>query len=222
VVRVIVRKIDFFITPGNLFNFTFVYVSRKSLVNLVKVIQLHTNQKRLIKKAQKKDRKAQQSLYETYAPKMLSVCRMYIKDLQFAEDVMLKGFMKVFTHLSSYKAEGNFEGWVRRIMVREAIDFLRSHKKIQFSETLENDAVLTTDNSFQSNDAVEFLQQKIDELPEGYKAVFMLYAVEGYKHQEIAKMLSITVGTSKSQLSKARKALQQKVEPQRKENHAGR
>ncbi|SHJ12364.1 RNA polymerase sigma-70 factor, ECF subfamily [Mesonia phycicola] len=188
----------------------------------MKVIQLHTNQKRLIKKAQKKDRKAQQSLYEAYAPKMLSVCRMYIKDLQFAEDVMLKGFMKVFTHLSSYKSEGSFEGWIRKIMVREAIDFLRSHKKIQFSETLENDAVFTTDNSFQSNDAVEFLQQKIDELPEGYKAVFMLYAVEGYKHQEIAKMLKITVGTSKSQLSKARKVLQQKVEPQRKENHAGR
>lgn len=188
----------------------------------MKVIQLHQNEKRLIKKAMKKDRKAQHSLYETYSPKMLSVCRMYVKDLQFAEDVMLKGFMKVFVNLSSYKAEGSFEGWIRRIMVREAIDFLRSQKKVQFSEELENDSALASENSFGSVEEVDFLQQKIDELPEGYKAVFMLYAVEGYKHQEIAKMLNISEGTSKSQLSKARKLLQQKVEPRRKENHGGR
>ena len=111
----------------------------------MKVIQLHQNEKRLIKKAMKKDRKAQQSLYETYSPKMLSVCRMYVKDLQFAEDVMLKGFMKVFVNLSSYKAEGSFEGWIRRIMVREAIDFLRSQKKVQFSEELENDSALSSE-----------------------------------------------------------------------------
>ena len=187
----------------------------------MKVIQLHQNEKRLIKKAIKKDRKAQQSLYETYSPKMLSVCRMYVKDLQFAEDVMLKGFMKVFVNLSSYKAEGSFEGWIRRIMVREAIDFLRSQKKVQFSEELENDSALTSENSFGSVEEVDFLQQKIDELPEGYKTVFMLYAVEGYKHQEIAKMLNISEGTSKSQLSKARKLLQEKVKPTLKNGYAG-
>ena len=86
----------------------------------MKVIQLHNNEKRLIKKALKKDRKAQQSLYETYSPKMLSVCRMYVKDLHFAEDVMLKGFFKVFNNLSNFRSEGSFEGWIRKIMVREA------------------------------------------------------------------------------------------------------
>jgi len=188
----------------------------------VKVIQLHNNEKRLIKKSQNKDRKAQQCLYETYAPKMLGVCRMYVKDLQFAEDVMLKGFLKVFTHLSTFKFEGSFEGWIRKIMVREAISFLRSQKEMKFSEELENELDLSSENNFQELEGVNHLQQKIDELPEGYKAVFMLYAVEGYKHQEIAAMLNISEGTSKSQLSKARKLLQQKIEFKRKESNGGR
>ena len=187
----------------------------------MKVIQLHNNEKRLIKKALKKDRKAQQSLYETYSPKMLSVCRMYVKDLHFAEDVMLKGFFKVFNNLSNFRSEGSFEGWIRKIMVREAIDFLRVQKQMNFSEEIESEMNASSSNTFQSNEEVDFLQQKIDELPEGYKAVFMLYAVEGYKHQEIAKMLNISEGTSKSQLSKARKLLQKKVKPTLKNGYAG-
>jgi len=92
----------------------------------MKVIQLHNNNKKLIAKAAKNNREAQHILYELHAPKMLSVCRYYVKDVHQAEEVMLNGFFKVFKHLKSFKNEGSFEGWIRRIMVREAISYLRS------------------------------------------------------------------------------------------------
>ena len=93
--------------------------------SLLKVIQLYKNEDKLIKKALKNDRDAQHLLYTMFSPKMLSICRYYISDLQHAEDVMSEGFFKVFTNLKSFKSEGSFEGWVRRIMVRESISFLR-------------------------------------------------------------------------------------------------
>ena len=92
---------------------------------LLKVIQLYNNEEKLIKKAINKDRKAQHILYNMYAPKMLSVCRYYIRDMQYAEDVMLEGFFKVFSKLKSFRSEGTFEGWIRRIRVSECISFLR-------------------------------------------------------------------------------------------------
>ena len=186
----------------------------------MKVIQLHNNEKRLIKKALKKDRKAQQSLYETYSPKMLSVCRMYVKDLHFAEDVMLKGFYKVFTHLKNFKHEGSFEGWVRKIMVREAISFLRVHKKLYCSDELLAIHSLENPEQFQTESEVDYIQKEIDSLPEGYKLIFMMYAVEGYKHKEISELLKISEGTSKSQLSKARKLLQERLKTKVKEGNA--
>ena len=90
----------------------------------MKVIQF-TNEKQLIKKAIKADRSAQRRLYELHAPKMLSVCRYYIKDAFQAEEAMCNGFLKVFTHLESYQGTGSFEGWIRRIMVRESLSYLR-------------------------------------------------------------------------------------------------
>ena len=177
----------------------------------MKVIQLFNQESKLIARAAKHNRDAQQRIYEMYSPKMLSVCRIYIKDLQHAEDVMLKGFLKVFTHLNDFKEEGSFEGWIRKIMVRESISFLRTQKKIEFQEEFSDD--LSFDD-ISSNFEVAHIQQLIDELPEGYKMVFVMYAIEGYKHQEIAKTLNITVGTSKSQLFKARKMLQESLKTQ--------
>ncbi|MEO7283431.1 MAG: RNA polymerase sigma factor [Gelidibacter sp.] len=176
----------------------------------MKVIQLHNNNIELIKKASKNNREAQHMLYETHAPKMLSVCRYYVKDLQKAEDVMLNGFFKAFTHLTNFKNEGSFEGWLRKIMVREAISFLRQQKKIEFSvEDVEvhHEQI----NNIQTAIEVNEIQQYIDELPEGYKMVFVMYAIEGYKHREIASLLNINEGTSKSQLYKARQLLQEKI-----------
>ena len=176
----------------------------------MKIIQLYKNEPLLIKKAIKNNREAQHVLFQLHAPKMLSVCRYYIKDTQFAEEVMLNGFFKVFQNLKKFKAEGSFEGWIRRIMVRESISFLRQKKQIEFStDVIEDD--LNHSNNIQTNIEVAEIQQLIDNLPEGYKIVFIMYAIEGYKHQEIASILGISESTSKSQLFKARKVLQQKI-----------
>lgn len=178
---------------------------------MVKVIQLFKNETSLIERASAGKRDAQQKLYELHSPKMLSVCRQYIKDLHHAEEVMLNGFFKVFSHLKDFKNEGSFEGWIRRIMIRESISFLRQYKKPQFQEDLGYESKETFNNINSEMDVAE-IQNLIDTLPEGYKMVFVLYAVEGYKHAEIAKMLEITEGTSKSQLFKARKMLQEKLQ----------
>lgn len=176
----------------------------------MKVIQLHNNESKLIAKAVKHNRQAQHILYELHAPKMLSVCRYYIKDVHQAEEVMLNGFFKVFKYLKSFKAEGSFEGWIRRIMVREAISYLRGKKKLEFiTEAVDYKQNVT--DSINSSMAVAEIQQLIDTLPDGYKMIFVMYAIEGYKHHEIAKMLDISEGTSKSQLFKARQMLQQKI-----------
>lgn len=176
----------------------------------MKVFHLHNNNIQLIKKASKNNRKAQHMLYETHAPKMLSVCRYYVKDLQKAEEVMLNGFFKAFTKLSNFKNEGSFEGWLRKIMVREAISFLRQEKKIEFSVE-EVYIHPEQNNNIQSAIEMDEIQHYIDELPEGYKMVFMMYVIEGYKHHEIAALLHINLGTSKSQLHKARQLLQEKI-----------
>ena len=175
----------------------------------MKVVTLFNNETKLIKKAAKNNREAQHVLFEMHAPKMLSVCRYYVKDLQHAEEVMLNGFFKVFTNLKSFKGEGSFEGWIRRIMVRESISFLRQKKTIQFVED-DYQHIEIQDESSQQYDASQ-LQELIDNLPEGYKMVFVMYAIEGYKHAEIAKLLNISEGTSKSQLFKARKLLQNNI-----------
>ncbi len=176
----------------------------------MRVIQLHKNETKLIQRAAKQNREAQHILYEMHSPKMLSVCRYYIRDVHEAEEVMLNGFFKVFKYLKTYESKGSFEGWIRKIMVREAISFLRRKKTIEFTT---NDDYLENDysNNIKTNIEVAEIQQLIDSLPEGYKIVFVMYAIEGYKHYEIAKLLNISEGTSKSQLFKARQLLQEKI-----------
>lgn len=123
---------------------------------------------------------------------------------------MINGFVKVFTHINSFKHEGSFEGWIRKIMVRESISYLRKKQFVVFDDEIyENKA--STYISIDEELDVERIQLLIDKLPEGYRMVFVLYAVEGYKHGEIADMLKISESTSKSQLFKARKMLQEKL-----------
>lgn len=176
----------------------------------LKVIQLHKNESALIKKAIKNNREAQHILFEMHAPKMLSVCRYYIKDTQHAEEAMLNGFFKVFKSLKTFKSEGSFEGWIRRIMIRVSISYLRQKKSIDF---LSDEDVSTNaySNTIQTDLEVNEIQKLIDQLPEGYRIVFVMYAIEGYKHYEIAQLLNISEGTSKSQLFKARKMLQKQI-----------
>ena len=179
----------------------------------MKVIALNQEEKDLIKQAAKNNRHAQQKVYSKYAPKMLSICRQYIKDLHQAEDIMITAFMKVFTNLKNFEHKGSFEGWIRRIMVNECISYIRVQKKVSFLE--DEFYVEDTFNNIESHFSVEDIQILIDSLPDGYKMVFNLYAIEGFKHAEIAKMLGINEGTSKSQLSHARKMLQEQINKQK-------
>ncbi len=175
----------------------------------MKVINLHKEEKELINLAIENNRQAQQLIYSKFSSKMLSVCRMYIKDLQQAEDVMITAFMKVFTNLKTFEHKGSFEGWIRRIMVNECISNIRVKKKINFIE--DESYIEESGNNIESQFSVEDIQYLIDSLPDGYKIIFNLYAIEGYKHHEIAKKLEISEGTSKSQLFHARKILQNQI-----------
>ncbi len=145
---------------------------------------------------------------------MLGVCRQYLKNNDLAEEVMLAGFLKMFTHLTDFKNEGSFEGWIRRIMVNESISQLRKDKNLNFvSDTaIENTTEYST--YIETELETDEIQKMIDSLPNGYKTVFVLYAVEGYKHSEISELLQISESTSKTQLFKARKMLQNMVKQQ--------
>ncbi len=170
----------------------------------MKIIPLYSDQKiqQLILEIQRGDTHAQKVVYEQYAPKMLSVCRMYVKDLQFAEDCMIKGFVKVFRNVKQFQHKGSFEGWIRRIMVNECLTYLRFHKKISLTaeEEFEEPSTTIPDFGFKA-------QNLIDQLPEGYKVVFNLFVMEEMSHKEIASQLGISESSSKSQLFKAKQKL---------------
>jgi RNA polymerase sigma-70 factor, ECF subfamily len=175
----------------------------------LKVINLHQKENEVIALAVKNSRQAQQWIYSKYSPKMLSVCRQYIKDIQLAEDVMITAFMKVFVNLGKFENKGSFEGWIRRTMINECISYIRVQKKVHFIE----DAVgfEEFDNEIDIQFSLEDIQILIDSLPEGYRIVFNLFVIEGYKHKEIAAILGINEGTSKSQFAHARRILKSKI-----------
>lgn len=166
----------------------------------------------LIEQVIHQNRLAQKQLFEQFSPKMLGTCRQYVKNLHDAEDVMLHAFMKVFQNIGQFKNEGSLEGWIRRIMIRECISFLRQKKEYMFVDDVSQNhlRMLTTEQ-----DTSEDYQALIDALPKGCRYVFVLSVIEGYKHQEIAELLNISEGTSKSQLAYAKKLLKQQIEPNR-------
>ncbi len=170
----------------------------------MKVIPLYNDKKTeaWIRQIQAQDALAQKELYLHFSPKMLGVCRRYIRDLQYAEDCMVKGFVKVFKNCHSYKNQGSFEGWIRRIMVNECLTYLRLQKSFSFieEEKLEDEVLEEIEFSFDA-------QTLMDRLPEGYRVVFNLFVMEGFSHKEIAEELNISESTSKSQLFKAKKQL---------------
>lgn len=171
----------------------------------MKIISFPESEKTLIHKAMQQDRLAQKKLFDQYASPMLGICRQYIKDLHFAEDVMIIGFTKAFKALSEFDSERSLGAWLRQIMVYESISFLR--KRIHDFKEISEDVYLSDQNLIETHSELDTIQFYIDQLPEGYKTVFLLYAVEGYKHHEIAQLLDISEGTSKSQLHKAREIL---------------
>ncbi len=168
----------------------------------------------IIEKCRHNDRKAQKVLYDCYAAAMLGICIRYCKNKNEAEDVLQEAFYKIFTHIDQYRGDGPFEAWMKRIVVNTAINHyhaLKSHMVeddiTQVHEYLPEIAITPS----QGYTADELLKV-INSLPQGYKMVFNLYAIEGYKHSEIAAMLGIDENTSKSQYSRAKALIRQKLE----------
>ncbi|MFH0894947.1 MAG: sigma-70 family RNA polymerase sigma factor [Bacteroidota bacterium] len=170
--------------------------------------------KELVRKCLEQDPAAQELLYRRFASKMLGVCLRYARDRMEAEDILQDGFVKVFNKLVDFRGDGSLEGWVRRIMVNSAINAYHSNLKYLQNIEIENaklgDSGLSDFNALDSI-SVEEMLKLVQELPEGYRIVFNMYAIEGYSHKEIGGMLNITESTSKSQLSRARVTLQKKL-----------
>jgi RNA polymerase sigma factor (sigma-70 family) len=157
------------------------------------------------------DRRSQQRLYEAYYGKMMVVCRRYAKDNDEALDIFQEGFIKVFNNIAKYGDKGSFEGWIRRIMVNTAIDHIRKNKvNNSMVELNERHSDAMSDDEESDSDAIlnnisyEELLACVQDLSPAYRQVFNMYVVDGFSHQDIADALNISVGTSKSNLSKAK------------------
>ncbi len=162
----------------------------------------------LIEGCKKHDRHAQRFLYEHFSGKMYALCCRYIKDKMEAEDVLVTSFTKIFDRIDQFKNEGSFEGWIRRIVVNESLTYLRHNKSMYLELDIEAADREPDYERLESQLEAEDLLKLIAELPAGYRIVFNLYAIDGYSHKEIGDQLGISESTSKSQLSRARAALQ--------------
>lgn len=166
------------------------------------------NEQELIQGCRKGDRAAQKRLYDTFSPKMYALCCRYVKASMEAEDVLVTAFTKILDKIDQYKSEGSFEGWVRRVVVNEALTWLRRNRNMYLELELEAADYEPDYKSLSDHLEAEDLMTMINDLPSGYRIVFNLYAIDGYSHKEIADQLGISENTSKSQLSRARAYLQ--------------
>jgi RNA polymerase sigma-70 factor (ECF subfamily) len=154
--------------------------------------------------------KAQRLLFDRFSGKMLGVSMRYINDKEHAQDVLQDAFIKVFKNLKRFNKEGSFEGWIRRIVVNTALDELRKMKKRRNDIELDDSFVQVSFNNFtEERLQAESLLKLVQGLPDGYRTVFNLFAIEGYSHKEIAEKLNISENTSKSQYSRARTAMKE-------------
>ncbi|MBS3770418.1 MAG: RNA polymerase sigma factor [Bacteroidales bacterium] len=162
----------------------------------------------LVQGCRNNDRRYQELLYRKYAKKMYGICMSYAKDRNMAQEILQDGFVKVFKKIDSFKEQGSLEGWIRRIITNTALDHLRQKSKLyEFIDDNRKVEEERLDNSILDKINADGIFNMIGQLPEGAKAVFNLYAVEGYSHKEIAEKLEITEGTSKSQFKRARNLL---------------
>jgi len=160
-------------------------------------------------------------LFDKYASTLLGVCMRYANSHDEAEDILQEGFVKIFMRISQYAGTGSFEGWMKRVMVNTALSHYRTNLKHLYHQNIDDvnetqiDENIISDSEFSEKEIMDI----ITALPDGFRIVFNLYAVEGYKHKEIADMLGIDVSTSKSQYSRAKKVIQQKLYELKKEEH---
>ncbi|MES3019298.1 MAG: RNA polymerase sigma factor, partial [Bacteroidota bacterium] len=165
----------------------------------------------LLEGCKRGERKAQENLYKTLASKMMGVCMRYAKDTYEAEDVLQMGFVKVFQKVSEFRGDGSFEGWIRRVMVNTAIESYR--KNLRSLNVVDIDEVYDQPQSTFDMSGLELkdLMKLVQALSNGYRLVFNMYVIEGFSHKEIAEQLGISEGASKSQLSRARAILKEKI-----------
>jgi len=164
-------------------------------------------EKELIKQCKRGKPRAQRELYKRFAPVLLGVIRRYIREADDAEDVFVKAMYKILTKISDFRSEGSFEGWMKRISVNEALMFLRKRKSMAMTREI-GDLQISDPQDIEAQIHADEIIELLDELPPGYRTVFNMYVIEGYKHREIAEELGISINTSKSQLILARKRLQ--------------
>lgn len=176
------------------------------VVNPLPYCMDHT--RKLIQACLRGEEAAQKQLYDTYARQMLGVCYRYTKSVEDAEDVLQEGFIRVFINLAKYKGEGELGAWIRRIMVNAALNFLKKHQVYRDELLIREEHMhpISDDNPNVPLETKE-LVQLVRQLPAGYQAIFNLYAVEGYTHVEIGRMMGISEGTSRSQYMRARNLL---------------
>lgn len=167
-------------------------------------------EKELVEGCIREDRKCQKRLWEMYAPKLLTVSLRYLQNREDAEDVMMESFVKIFDHLPGFRYQSSLETWMRRIVANASINKLRANK---LTYSLDEHAfdLPYSDTGFEQMDARQ-LMGLLEKLPVGYRTVFNMFAIEGFSHKEIAESLGIDEGTSRSQLAKARKILQEMIE----------
>lgn len=173
---------------------------------------------KLIRHCKNQDRKAQEQLYRLYAGKLFGLCLKYSDNHAQAEDSLQDGFLTIFAKISQYNNQGSFEGWMKRIVINTCLQKHRSQKlyEITNEENLAEEEVEIDDESV----SLDYLLSLIQSLPDRYQQVFNLYVMEGFSHKEIAKMLNISEGTSKSNLSRARLSLKEKIEESQKINNS--
>lgn len=167
----------------------------------------------LINECVKGNAKAQKMLFDKFAPKMMTVCLRYATDSMEAEDILQDGFVKTFNKLVDFKKEGSLEGWIRRIIVNTALDAIRKNKKYAQDANIDDVGYKISNFETASDDIqAEDLLKLVNSMPEGYKIVFNLFAIEGYSHKEISELMNISENTSKSQYSRARSYLRTRLE----------
>lgn len=166
----------------------------------------------LIKGCIEGNRRMQEELYRRFSPKMYAVCLRYANNPNDAQDLLQEGFIKVYRNLHRFRAEGSFEGWMRRVFVNTSIEhFRKKSAHLQSVSEKEENTIEDVDITALDNLAEKDIIAIIQELSPGYRTVFNLYVIEGYAHKEIGEMLGISEGTSKSQLARAKSILQKKV-----------
>lgn len=169
------------------------------------------NEKEIIEGCKKQNRKAQRMLYDRFSSKFLGVCMRYAKDKPEAEDILQEGFLKIFERIDQYNYSGAFEGWMRRIIVNTAISNYRKNLKHYNHSTIDEVYEYEQDVVADVEFSLEEMLHVIQSLSPGYRMVFNLFAIEGYPHKEIAEMLGVDIATSKSQYSRARKIVQNRL-----------